>query len=229
MRQILNAILVLLVVGACNTSNEKSNQKEQTQALDSVTIETPKTDERIILFFGNSLTAGYGLDLEQAFPALIQKRLDSLQYEYKVINAGLSGETTASGKNRIDWVLRTVPDIFILELGANDALRGLPLVETKKNLQFIIDRVSEINPDVTILLAGMMVPPNLGQDYTEEFRTIFPDLARENEIVLIPFLLNGVAGDPNLNLPDGIHPTPEGHKIVANTVWEFLKPQLIKN
>ncbi len=229
MRQILNAILVLLVVGACSTSNEKSNQKEQTQAKDSLTIETPKTDEKIILFFGNSLTAGYGLDLDQAFPAVIQKRLDSLQYKYKVINAGLSGETTASGRNRIDWVLRTVPDIFILELGANDGLRGLPLNETKKNLQFIIDRVNEINPNVTILLAGMMVPPNLGQDYTEEFRSIFPDLARENEIFLIPFLLNGVAGDPNLNLPDGIHPTPEGHKIVANTVWEFLKPQLRKN
>ncbi|CAE7238498.1 unnamed protein product [Symbiodinium microadriaticum] len=143
------------------------------------------------MFFGNSITAGYQLDIDNAFPALIQDHLDSLGYSYQVINAGLSGETSASGVSRIDWVLRTVPDIFMLELGGNDGLRGLPLSETLKNLQLIIDAVQEKNPDVKLIIAGMEVPPNLGQDYTAEFRNLFPTLAENNNAVLIPFLLEG--------------------------------------
>lgn len=181
------------------------------------------SDSKTILFFGNSLTAGYGLETEESFPSLIQERLDSLNLNYEVINAGLSGETTAGGKNRLEWVLNQKVDVFVLELGANDGLRGVPLSETKANLQMIIDMVWDKNKDTKIVLAGMMIPPNMGQDYTTEFRTIFPELARQNEIQLIPFLLDGVAGIPELNLEDGIHPTAEGQKIVADNVWEVLE------
>ena len=167
--------------------------------------------------------------MNQAFPAIIQQKIDSLGLSYQVINAGLSGETTASGKNRIDWVLRTVPDIFVLELGANDGLRGLPLKETPKNIQVIIDKVKLINPEVKIVITGMEVPPNLGEAYTRQFRNIFPTLAKNNAAVLIPFLLVDVAGRPSLNLPDGIHPTPEGHLLIAELVWETLLPLLELN
>jgi len=179
--------------------------------------------KRNILFFGNSLTAGLGVDPGQAFPNLIQQKIDSLQAGYQVINAGLSGETSAGGLNRIDWVMNQTFDIFILELGANDGLRGLPLASTKENLQGIIDKVLKKYPKTKIVLAGMMVPPNMGEDYTTEFRKIYPALARDNKAELIPFLLDGVAGNPELNLPDGIHPNIEGHQIVAMTVWDVLK------
>ena len=181
------------------------------------------TSEKIILFFGDSLTAGYGLELEEAFPALVQKRLDSLDFKYTVINSGLSGETTSGGRNRLNWVLKQKVDIFVLELGANDGLRGIPLVETRKNLQAIINLVKEKNKDTQIVLAGMQIPPNMGPEYTTEFRKIFPELATENEIALIPFLLEGVAGIPNLNLEDGIHPNTEGHQIVLENVWAVLE------
>ncbi|MEM9327113.1 MAG: arylesterase [Bacteroidota bacterium] len=206
-----------------------ASQKESTPRAreESAAQEKPK-DKRIILFFGNSITAGYQLAIEQAFPAIIQGWLDSLGYDYQVVNAGLSGETTASGKSRIDWVLRTKPDIFVLELGANDGLRGLPLEETPKNLQAIIDAVKAINPEVKVIIAGMMVPPNLGQDYTQGFADIFPQVAEDNDATLIPFILEKVAGQPELNLPDGIHPTPEGHILVAETIWPYLFPLLEK-
>ena len=179
-----------------------------------------------ILFFGNSLTAGFGLDPQLAFPNLIQEKIDALGQEYTVINAGLSGETSAGGFSRIDWVMNQPFDIFILELGANDGLRGLPLESTRENLQGIIDKVKAKNPDIKIVLAGMMVPPNMGEDYSTEFVKIYPDLAKTNDISLIPFLLDGVAGNPDLNLPDGIHPNIEGHQIVAETVWGVLRPLL---
>jgi acyl-CoA thioesterase-1 len=176
------------------------------------------------VFFGNSLTAGYGLDTEEAFPALIQNRIDSLQLNYTVVNSGLSGETTTSGKNRLDWVLNQKIDVFVLELGANDGLRGIPLGETRKNLQEIIDAVKTKNPETKIILAGMQIPPNMGKDYTTEFRSMYPDLAEKNQTLLIPFLLENVAGNPALNQADGIHPTTKGHKIVSDNVWEILQP-----
>ncbi len=179
-----------------------------------------------IVFFGNSLTAGYGLDISESFPARIQQILDSLGYEYEVINAGLSGETTASGNSRIDWVLKNQIDIFVLELGANDGLRGIPTTETRKNLQGIIDKVKQRYPNSIIVLAGMQVPPNMGEDYATDFRAIFPELAQENKIALIPFLLDQVAGEPELNLEDGIHPTAYGHRLVAENVWKILKGEL---
>ena len=182
----------------------------------------PKT----ILFFGDSITAGYGLSAEDAYPAHVEAALVKKGIEVKVVNAGLSGETSAGGLSRIDWILRQPIDIFVLELGANDGLRGLPLDQTRSNLQAIIDKVKAKNPDVKIVLAGMMVPPNLGKEYTTEFKNIYPSLAKTNNAVLIPFLLEGVAGDGNLNIADGIHPNVEGHKIVANTVLKRIEPLL---
>jgi len=172
------------------------------------------------------LTAGYGLAPEQAFPALIQNYLEEKGIAVKVVNAGVSGETTAGGLSRINWVLNQHVDIFVLELGANDGLRGLPLNQTVSNLQQIIDQVKKANPEVEIIIAGMMVPPNMGQQYSNEFKRIFPDLAEKNKLGLIPFLLEGVAGDPELNLPDGIHPNVEGHKIVAGNILKILEEKI---
>jgi acyl-CoA thioesterase I len=179
---------------------------------------------KVILFFGDSLTAGYGLSQDEAFPALVGRKLNQSGKPAKVVNAGLSGETTAGGLSRIDWILRQPVDVFVLELGANDGLRGLPLDQTEKNLQAIIDKVRAKNPDVKIVLAGMMVPPNMGPDYTTRFKKIFPGLAKKNNLVLMPFLLEDVAGKEELNLPDGIHPNTEGHKIVANNLFKILDP-----
>lgn len=184
------------------------------------------TSVKTILFFGDSLTAGYGLSTFEAFPALVEKKINEQEKRCQVINAGLSGETSAGGLARIDWVLRQPIDIFVLELGGNDGLRGLPLEQTEKNLQAIIDKVKNKYPKVKIVLAGMMVPPNMGKDYTTKFQTIYPRLAKKNNASLIPFLLEGVGGNEKLNLPDGIHPNPEGHKIVASTVFTILKPLL---
>lgn len=181
-------------------------------------------DEKSILVLGDSLSAGYGLDPDLAYPALLETRLRAGGYAFKVINAGVSGDTSAGGLGRINWLLKNRVDILLLELGANDGLRGIPLDSTKSNLQGIIDRTQARYPEADILIAGMMVPPNLGPEYTGEFRQLFIDLARENGSSLIPFLLEGVAGDPKLNLPDGIHPTAEGHKIVLETVWRYLEP-----
>lgn len=179
-----------------------------------------------ILFFGDSLSAGYGLSSEEAFPALVEKSLTEKGIACKVINAGLSGETSAGGLSRIDWVLRQPVDVFVLELGANDGLRGLPLEQTEKNLQAIIDKVKSKFPKVKIVIAGMMVPPNMGADYSERFRKLFPALAKKNNATLIPFLLQGVAGDAKLNQADGIHPNVNGHKIVAQNVVDVIKPLL---
>lgn len=179
-----------------------------------------------ILFFGNSLTAGFGLDPVHAFPGLIQKKIDELGKNYSVINAGLSGETSAGGLNRIDWVMGQSFSIFILELGANDGLRGLPLESTRSNLQGIIDKVKVKYPEAKIIIAGMMVPPNMGEEYGNKFVNVYPDLARTNNASLIPFLLDAVAGNPDLNLPDGIHPNMEGHQIVADNVWKYLNQLL---
>lgn len=208
-----------ILFSAC-TNNQKppvNNQPNTVQ--DSVVVAKKKT----IVFYGNSLTAGYGLSPSQAFPAIIQKKIDSLGLPYQVINAGVSGETSSGGKTRIDWILKQPVDIFVLELGANDGLRGIPLSETKKNLQAIIDKVKEKNADTKLLFAGMEIPPNMGQTYTTEFRNIYTDLAAKNKMTLVPFLLEGVGGEVNLNQEDGIHPTAEGHVIVAANLWKQLE------
>lgn len=221
-------LLVLLSGISCGDTTQKKNEGPDRETVGNQELRDSDSlpDSQTILFFGNSLTAGMGLDPNEAFPAIIQQKLDSLGLDYKVINAGLSGETTAAGKNRISWVLNQKVDVFVLELGANDGLRGIPLEETKRNLQAIIDTVRSKNPDTAIILAGMQIPPNLGQAYTSGFRDIFPQLAEENDVALIPFLLEEVAGIPELNQADGIHPTAEGQKIVAKNVWPMIKESL---
>jgi acyl-CoA thioesterase I len=181
---------------------------------------------KVIMFFGDSLTAGYGLSTNEAFPALIEKKLLKNGKSARIVNAGVSGETTAGGLSRIDWVLRQPIDVFVLELGANDGLRGLPVEQTQKNLEAIIAKVKKKYPNAKIVIAGMMVPPNLGNEYTTKFGKIFPAVALKHKATLIPFLLEDVAGDQKLNLSDGIHPNVEGHKIVANNVYKFLAPLL---
>ena len=204
---------------SCSASTEKKQAEEGTQV-----VATPAN--KTILFFGNSLTAGYGIDPEESFAGRIQTRLDSLKKEFRVINGGLSGETTAGGLSRLDWFLEEEPYLFVLELGGNDGLRGIALTETKKNLLAIVDKVQAKYPNTKIILAGMQIPPNMGQEYTEEFKAIYPAVAKEKNIELIPFLLEGVAGNPDLNLPDGIHPTAEGHRLVMETLWPYISKAL---
>ena len=212
----------LLVSCGDKAKNEATPAGEQTVETSAEIAE----DRGVILFFGTSLTAGMGLQTEEAFPAVIQQKIDSVDLNYEVINAGLSGETSAAGKNRIGWVLNQKVDVFVLEIGANDGLRGVPLDETRRNLQAIIDTVKAKNKDTKILIAGMQIPPNMGEVYTSGFKNIFPELAAENDLFLIPFLLEDVGGNPQLNQADGIHPTAEGQKILANNVWEVLEPVL---
>jgi acyl-CoA thioesterase-1 len=179
-----------------------------------------------VLFFGDSLTAAHGLALEQGFAGLIRKKVARFSYPIHVIIAGVSGETTAGGVRRIGWLLRRKIDVMVLALGGNDGLRGIDPRSTRENLQEIIDRVRKSNPHVRVIVAGMEAPPNMGSDYTNSFRRVFKDVAAANDAALIPFLLEGVAGVPKLNLPDGIHPNVEGHKIVADNVWNVLGPLL---
>jgi acyl-CoA thioesterase-1 len=215
---------LILALSACGDKNSSHDTQQQTATKDTIAA---KSNKKGILFFGDSLTAGYGLDdPSNAFPGVIQRKIDSLKLPYAVINAGVSGETTAGGLARIDWVLKQKVDVFVLELGANDGLRGIPVAETTNNLQSIIDRVKAKYPDAKIVLTGMQVPPSMGYDYITSFKNLFPALAGKNKIALVPFLLAGVGGNPKLNQADGIHPTAEGAKIVANNVWKVLKTEL---
>lgn len=212
---------------SCQSPSQPTVEKEELVKTASEATNDTIQSEKVILFFGNSLTAGYGLEPNEAFPALIQQKLDSLGYDYRTVNAGLSGETTASGLSRLDWVLERQPvDVFVLELGANDGLRGVEPNETQQNLAAIIEKVRAANPDVSIVLAGMLVPPNMGPEYADRFQRIFPEVAQTKNVTLIPFLLEGVAGDPELNQADGIHPTIEGQQMVAKNVWKKIKPLL---
>lgn len=185
-------------------------------------------EPRTVLFYGDSLSAGYGLEdpAGLSFPGLIQAKITEAGLPYRVVNAGLSGETTAGGLRRIDWILRQPIDVFVLELGGNDGLRGLPIATSRSNLVAIIERVRAKNPAVKVLLAGMQMPTSMGPDYTAAFAGMYPEIAQQHQVALIPFLLDGVGGIPSMNLPDGIHPNPEGHRRVAETVWTYLKPLL---
>nr|WP_220483062.1 arylesterase [Rufibacter quisquiliarum] len=207
-------------------SDKGASDRSSSPATQTAQKPTAPQKMKNILFFGNSLTAGYGLSPSESFPALIQKKIDSLQLPYKAINAGLSGETSAGGKNRIDWLLRQPVDVFVLELGANDGLRGIPPAETKKNLQAIVDKVKAKYPQAKLVMAGMEVPSSMGGRYASEFRVIFRQLATENNMALVPFLLEGVGGERHLNQQDGVHPTAAGQKILAENVWAVLKDVL---
>jgi acyl-CoA thioesterase I len=179
-----------------------------------------------ILFVGTSLTAGYGVGEDVAYPAVIQQKIDSAGLPFQVVNAGISGETSAGGLRRIDWSLQQPIDVLVLELGANDGLRGLDPAAMRSNLDEIMRRTRSRHPDADIVLVGMEAPPNLGADYTTRFRQVFVGLAQEHRAVLVPFLLEGVAGETTLNIDDGIHPNPRGHRLLAETVWRQLQPVL---
>lgn len=179
-----------------------------------------------MLFVGTSLTAGLGVSQEQAFPALLQQKIDSAGLPYRVINAGVSGETTAGALRRLDWLLRQPFDVMVLETGANDMLRGSDLEVTRNNLQAIVDRVRSERPGTRILVLGMLAPPNLGRDYARRFGEIYPEIARNNDVALVPFLLRDVGGEPSKNQADGIHPNSAGHQILAENVWPTLEQEL---
>ncbi len=226
----LDKILFLLMVTllfACNQSpKESQSTPSETPAAPAGESEQANAKKKNIIFFGNSLTAAYGLSPSQGYVALIQQRLDSLGLPYTAINAGLSGETTAGGRERVNWVLRQPVDIFVLELGGNDALRGIEPSSSYENLSAIIEAVKAKNPEAKIILAGMEAPPNMGQRYTSEFRQMYPKLAKEHGTALIPFFLENVGGIPELNQQDRIHPNEKGQYVLLENVWEVLKTQL---
>jgi len=216
-------IAALALSGAC--AGDQRPPADAADRPDPVARQTPDA-RRVVLFLGTSLTAGYGLAIEQAFPSVVAEVIDSAGLPYRVVNAGVSGETSAGGLRRIDWLLSEPVDVLVLELGANDGLRGLDVDEMRRNLQEIVDRTRARYPHARIVIAGMESPPNMGSRYTSAFRRVFPDLAAANDAALIPFLLDGVAGRPELNQLDGIHPTAEGHRRIAATVWQVLEPLL---
>jgi len=224
----LQVILLLsLFFFACKDAKPTQTEKP-TKELTTTKMEEPDktTDEKVIMFYGNSLTAGYRLEESESFPSLIEDIIDSLDLPYTVINAGLSGDTSYDGLKRLDWVLNTEVDIFILELGANDMLRGLPLKNTKENLTNIIKKVKEKYPEAKIGLCAMAGAPNMGADYVKRFEKIYKDVAVQQDVTLIPFFLDGVAGNQELLLQDGKHPNAEGQKIAAQNIWATLKNML---
>jgi acyl-CoA thioesterase-1 len=191
------------------------------------TVATSAEPERkTIVVVGDSIAAGHGIDPAETFPALLQERIDKKKLAYEVVNAGVSGDTTAGGVRRMTWLLRRRMDVLLVELGGNDGLRGITPKETKANLEKIVGLAREKNPDVQIIVAGMQMPQNMGEEYTREFRAVFAAVAKEKQTKLIPFLLEGVGGKPDLNLPDRIHPNSQGHKVIAATVWVVLEPML---
>ena len=223
MQLFVKVTAALVLLGACRGGE---NNESASRAGDSTSIDSTSAAPRRLLFVGTSLTAGLGLEPEEAYPALIARRIDSLDLPYRVDNAGYSGETSAGALRRIEWLVRQPVDVFVLETGANDGLRGLSVDSMRANIQAIIDRVRAASPDVRILLIGMEAPPNLGTRYTSEFRKVFPDLAERNGATLLPFLLEGVAAVDSLNQGDGIHPNAAGSRRLAETVWSALRPML---
>jgi len=224
-------ILVFAVIGCSNepTSTKTTQPEAETDVVTQPT--TPKATtkkKKKIIFFGDSLTFGYGLkDPSKGYVGVIQEILDKKGIEYEAVNSGVSGETSSGGDGRIDWVLNQYePEIFVLELGANDGLRGINPAVTVKNLQSILDKVKDKFPNAKLVLAGMLAPPNMGKDFTNTFAKIYPNLAKANNAALIPFILDGVAGIPELNQRDKIHPTEEGHVILADNVWKVIEKML---
>jgi acyl-CoA thioesterase-1 len=211
--------LVALAVAGCE-AEERAPGLDQTPA-------APVAGERgRIVFLGTSLTAGLGLDQEQAYPALIQRKLDEAGLRFEAVNAGVSGETSAGARRRIEWLLRQPTAVLVIETGANDGLRGLEVDSLRSNIQAIIDEAGRLSPKPAVVLVGMRAPPNLGWDYSRRFQRVYSELARENDLPLVPFLLEGVAGRSALNQADMIHPSAEGQQRMAETVWKVLEPIL---
>ncbi|RMF00662.1 MAG: arylesterase [Bacteroidetes bacterium] len=225
-RLLLCGVLAALLCTCDGNNSPETRTEAQNKTVENSNTPTVTTTarQRRIVFFGNSLTAGYGLDEAYSFPSLIQQRIDSLELDYEVVNAGLSGDTSAGGLSRVDWILEQPLDIFVLELGANDALRGFDLNATRQNLAAILEKVRSKYPEAKLVIAGMEAPPNMGASYTQDFRHIYRELAQAYDAALIPFLLEGVAADPKLNLADGIHPNAEGQLIVRENVWKVIAP-----
>lgn len=219
----------MIPAAACGGSASPAAEAETTARVDAArgpaTAATAASPPRIV-FLGDSLTAGLGLPREQSVPSLIQARLDEEGYRYEVVNAGVSGDTSAGGLSRLDWSLDGNVEVLVIELGANDGLRGLPPAQMKKNLDEIITRAKQRG--ITVVLTGMEAPPNYGPLYTSEFRDVFRDLADDHDVAFVPFFLEGVAGDPRLNQRDGIHPNAEGTRIIEQTVWRTLETVLDK-
>ena len=198
-----------------------------------ILTQTAKSEEprhplksQTVLVLGDSLAAGFGVDPSEAFPAVLERQAEVSGLKVRFINGGVSGDTTAGGLRRLDWMLKAPVDILFLELGGNDGLRGLPIESTRSNLTAIIHRTRTRHPKVEVVVAGMQMPPNVGRDYADRFRALFPEVARGEKAALIPFLLEGVGGVPELNLPDQIHPTPQGHRMIASNAWPVLEPIL---
>ncbi|MCF8247894.1 MAG: arylesterase [Saprospiraceae bacterium] len=223
----LSLFLWLSLIFLSCTQTEKKVSNPETATEKSTTAAPDINKKKTIVFFGNSLTAGYGLtNVSSGYVSLIQVALDSLDLPYRAVNAGLSGETSAGGNDRVDWVLKQPVDVFVLELGGNDALRGIQPEETIKNLGSIFDKVKAKYPAAKLVLAGMQAPPNMGKMYTDKFRAMYPKLAKEHGAALIPFLLENVGGIPELNQGDRIHPNEKGQYILRDNVWKVLSPML---
>ncbi len=229
--RIFNLLFLTMALFACGGDQTKSGNEvvKNDNIVSDTSISEKNSIAKNIIFFGNSLTAAHGLDPSDGFVSLIQQRIDSLGFPYKAINAGLSGETTAGGKERVGWVIRQPVDIFVLELGGNDALRGILPNISFENLDAIIASVKEKYPSSKIVLSGMEAPPNMGEKYTTAFRKMYPDLALKHGAYLIPFFLDGVAGIPELNQGDRIHPNKKGQIILVENVWKVLEELIIKN
>jgi acyl-CoA thioesterase I len=225
---LLATVCVLIFGCAPGERNGAAPDERRGGSADARGGATTATQARgVVLFVGTSLTAGLGLDVEEGYPARVQEKIDSAGLPYEVVNAGVSGETSAAARRRLEsWLIRQPFDVLVIETGANDMLRGADADSLRANLQAMIDTVRSARPEARIVLAGMVAAPNLGRVYGERFAAVYGDLARENDILLIPFLLEDVAGDPDLNLPDGIHPNADGQRRVAETVWEALEPLL---
>ena len=218
-RYLTGALLVALA--ACDRPRDEPAGAGEAASARDAPLSAPT-----VMFLGTSLTAGLGLDPSQAYPALIQGKIDSAGLAYRVVNAGVSGETSAGALRRIGWLLRTPPAVLVIETGANDGLRAQSADSLRSNLQAIIDRAKAASPPPRIVLIGMEALPNYGPAYAQQFRRIYPELAEKNGLPLVPFLLAGVAGVDSLNQPDGMHPTVAGQRKVAETVWKTLAPVL---
>lgn len=215
-------VLAAMIAAGCNGYVAGRAPAERGRAAAAPPATGAPSPRPRIVVLGDSLTAGLGLVESEAYPALLQRKLDDEGYEYEIVNAGVSGDTTAGGLRRLDWALEGDVRILIVALGGNDALRGLSIDDMRRNLETIVERARK--RDVAVLLAGMEAPPNYGQEYTVKFRQVYRDLARDHDVTLVPFLLDGVAGQSRLNQGDGIHPNAEGARVVAETVWRALKP-----
>lgn len=227
LRGLLPLVLVCAACGSSDTARTSEPEEKPSAPVERVSsTNAANANAPRIVFLGDSLTAGYGLDKEDSVPSLIQKRLQDAEYPYEVVNAGVSGDTSAGGLSRLDWSLTGDVKILVVELGGNDGLRGLPVAELKRNLTEIITRAQA--KGIKVILTGMEAPPNFGSAYTSEFRDVYRQLAREHDVTFVPFYLEGVAGIPSLNIADGIHPNAEGSRIVEKTIWSALEPLLVK-